>query len=115
MGSSAVELVGTLRGLDRVQVPSYRLSSLVRHAAMTRVDVIKCDIEGAETEIFGDAEFFEHYAPRTIMVETHLIAGASTADRVREQLAQWGYSARELTTAHQVSHLPLLLFTRSLG
>jgi hypothetical protein len=79
---------------------------------MSRVDVIKCDIEGAETEIFGDAEFFGTYRPRTIMVETHWIAGTSTALRVKDALAQWGYSARELATSHQVSSLPLLLFAR---
>jgi FkbM family methyltransferase len=112
MGSSAVELVGMNRGLDRVLVPSYRLSSLVDHACMSRVDVIKCDIEGAETEIFGDSEFFGRYRPRTIMVETHWIAGTSTALRVKDALAQWGYNSRELATSHQVSSLPLLLFTR---
>ena len=112
MGSSAVELVGHNRGLDRVRVDSLRLSSLARRAGLGRVDVIKCDIEGAETEIFADAEFFNSYRPRTIMVETHWVAGTSTALRVKEQLAQWGYSARELATSHQVSSLPLLLFTR---
>lgn len=69
MGSSATEIVGTDRGTNEL-VPSYTLSKIAETMNLSRVDFIKCDIEGAEEMVFKDAEFFKKYKPR-IIVETH--------------------------------------------
>ena len=105
MGSSAAEIVGSGRGHDLV-VPSFTLTSLAARVSLTSVDFIKCDVEGAESAVFEDAEFFAKFRPR-ILVETHMVGGASTAERVTQLLTSYGYTCRPVEL-HQIAGLPIL-------
>jgi FkbM family methyltransferase len=68
MGSAASLYVGE-RGKKAI-IPSYTLSTLAKIYNLKCINFIKCDIEGAETIIFNDDEFFDKYTPR-IIVELH--------------------------------------------
>ena len=72
MGSSAVSIVGVpeFRGGQNEKINSYTLSELVKLKNLSRVDFIKCDIEGAEEVIFEDKEFFNKCQPK-IIIEPH--------------------------------------------
>ena len=94
MGSSAVLFVGPRRG-TMIKVPTITLSQIADRYCLRRVDFIKCDIEGAEREIFNDNEFFNRYSPR-IIAETHLADGASTANAVKKCLKRYGYSCKQI-------------------
>lgn len=89
MGSSASDLVGEARGLVSL-VPSFTLSAIADQYSLTKVDFIKCDIEGAESVIFNDDVFFSKFRPR-IILETHLIDGVDTALACSLQLSKYGY------------------------
>ncbi|OYX72147.1 MAG: hypothetical protein B7Y95_11345 [Rhizobiales bacterium 32-66-11] len=88
MGSSATSIVGTGRG-RMIEVPSLTLSQLAERQNLERVDFIKCDIEGAETEIFDCPEFFAKYSPK-IMIECHDVNGL-TAPACEKTLGKFGY------------------------
>jgi FkbM family methyltransferase len=90
LGSSATDCVGNRLGLAKL-VPSARLSTIARRYELPRVDFIKCDIEGAEGVIFGDADFFERFQPR-IIVEVHPVDGTLTTEKVKADLSKFGYT-----------------------
>lgn len=90
MGSSATDIVGDRLGAADL-VPSFTLDGIARRFNLSRVDFIKCDIEGAEAVIFADAAFFARFAPR-IIVEVHRVDGRLTTDAVRAALAPHGYT-----------------------
>src|SRR3546814_6467149 len=69
MGSSATEFVGDRLGVS-VKVPSYTLSTIAKRTGLSKVDFIKCDVEGAEAVIFEDSAFFDRYRPR-IVAQVH--------------------------------------------
>lgn len=77
----------------RIRIPSITLSSLAHTHNLTHIDCIKCDIEGAEIEIFKDASFFEHYSPR-ILLEAHYLSDKKmmSTEIVMEQLSHYGYT-----------------------
>lgn len=91
VGSGIVDVIGTERGDTTTKVKSYKLSTLLEKLSINRVNFIKCDIEGAESLIFTDQNFFNVHKPN-ILVETHLIGGASTAQKVIDDLVKFGYS-----------------------
>ncbi|MFG1423679.1 FkbM family methyltransferase [Roseixanthobacter liquoris] len=88
MGSSATSIVGTGRG-KMIEVASLTLAQLAERQNLDRVDFIKCDIEGAETEIFDCPEFFARYSPK-IMIECHDVNGL-TAPICEKTLGKFGY------------------------
>lgn len=94
MGSSAVEYVGSLRG-KTAKVKTFTLSTIVKIFALQKLDFIKCDVEGAESVIFNDHEFFNLYKPR-IFVEPHYVSGKSTVDACIDQLSKYGYSIKRI-------------------
>jgi len=95
MGSSASSLVGSKRG-KLVNVPSFTLSAIVEKFALERVDFVKCDIEGAELEVFKDTEFFARFKPRMI-VEPHAVGGVLTTESFVPQLSKYGYRCKTVT------------------
>jgi FkbM family methyltransferase len=103
MGSSVVEYVGEFRG-EILKVKTFTLSTIAKKYNLQKVDFIKCDIEGAESVIFNDSDFFNVFKPR-IIIEPHII-GRSTIDACIAQLAQYGYKCKEIKQ-HGVT-LPLL-------
>jgi FkbM family methyltransferase len=90
MGSSAKQILGSGRGRSR-QVPTTTLSKLAHDYNLQRVDLIKCDIEGAEFCVFEDFEFFQRFKPR-IIVEIHQVRGVSTIEKVTTDLTRAGYT-----------------------
>jgi FkbM family methyltransferase len=104
MGSSAATIVGGNRGAVR-QVPSYTLNTIARRYHLSRVDFIKCDVEGAERVIFKNDAFFERFLPR-IVIEPHVIDGVETTAECVADLERYGYRCERITQ-HGVP-LPLL-------
>jgi FkbM family methyltransferase len=110
MGSSTVSIVGSMRG-ENITVPSYTLDSLAEKFCLSRVDFIKCDIEGGETEIFDIPEFFDKFSPK-ILIECHIINGSSTVRKCQEVLSKFGYACEEVQ--QEGFPLPLLMCKRLL-
>jgi FkbM family methyltransferase len=104
MGSSALEILKNNRGKLK-DVPSYTLTGITEVASLSRVDFIKCDIEGAEAVVFSDDNFFKQHKPR-IIIETHVINGEDTTGKCITDLERHGYKCERLEQ-HGVS-LPLL-------
>lgn len=104
MGASAIEYVGRERGNIR-HVQTFTLNSIASRFDLKSVDFIKCDIEGAESVIFNDPEFFENIRPR-IIIEPHIVDGKLTVATCVEQLTPFGYKFKEIEQ-HGVQ-LPLL-------
>lgn len=106
MGSSVVDIVGPSRG-ENIIVPSLTLTQLAQRLKLEKIDFIKCDIEGGETEIFDAPEFFSEYLPK-ILIECHFIDGKSTTEkRCREVLEKYGYTCDMVE--QQGYPLPLLM------
>jgi FkbM family methyltransferase len=108
MGSSVLSVVGGGRG-ENIKVASVTLEGLAQRFDLTRVDFIKCDIEGGETEVFDRPEFFQRYSPK-IMIECHIVGGKSTSDACAAVLEKYGYTC-ELVTQRGYP-LPLLACAR---
>ncbi|HSD16770.1 MAG TPA: FkbM family methyltransferase [Thermomonas sp.] len=110
MGSSAESIVGGNRTKNLNRVDTLTLSGIVEKYSLGRVDFIKCDIEGAEAEIFKDAAFFAKFKPRLI-VETHVMGGVDTEPACTEVLRGYGYRANVIEQ-YGVG-LPLVEYTPS--
>ena len=108
MGSSAVDIVGKGRG-DNISVPSLTLIQIAEKFQLSRVDFIKCDIEGCETEIFDCPQFFSRFSPK-ILIECHMVNGISTPTICHEILSKYGYTCEQVE--QQGSPLPLLMCKR---
>jgi FkbM family methyltransferase len=106
MGSSAVDLVGE-RG-EIVEVDCYTLFDIVRKYNLSRVDFIKCDIEGAESFIFENKEFFDYFKPK-IIVEAHNVNGVLNIGTFTDILTSYGYKS-EIIDQTGIT-LPLVQFT----
>lgn len=104
MGSSAAEIVGTSRGNVR-HVPSIKLSQISERYFLDKVDFVKCDVEGAESVIFEDKDFFSKYSPR-IIVETHMVDNIETTNKVISDLSKYGYTFKRIEQKGVI--LPLL-------
>jgi FkbM family methyltransferase len=106
LGSAVVD-VQTRAVKQIVKIPSLTLSELVLRQKLSRIDVIKADIEGAEYAAFSDSEFFANHHPRIIfepamnhLPETQLLS-------LVVLLESYGYKCRVLPQAG--SRLPLIL------
>ena len=108
MGSSVLSVVGGGRG-ENIKVASVTLERLAQQLDLSRVDFIKCDIEGAETEVFDRPAFFERYSPK-IMIECHIVGGRSTSHACIAVLEKYGYVCELMT--QRGYPLPLLACTR---
>jgi FkbM family methyltransferase len=108
MGSSAVNFVGKGRG-DNISVPSLTLIQIAEKFQLSKVDFIKCDIEGGETEIFDCPQFFSKFSPK-ILIECHMVNGINTAKICDEVLSKYGYSCEQVE--QQGFPLPLLMCKR---
>ena len=104
VGASATATAVPNRGRI-TKVDSYTLSSIARKFSLDRIDFIKCDVEGAERLIFADRAFFQDHLPR-IVVDTHAVGGAETADKCMADLAAFGYQCKKITQIG--APLPLL-------
>jgi len=94
MGSSASEIVGDYRG-DVKFIPCVKLSSISNLYGLSKINFIKCDVEGAESVIFEDKDFFKKYMPK-IIVETHFIDNVETTEKVISDLSKYGYTFKKI-------------------
>lgn len=88
----------------RIEVPALTLRSLIERHGLERVDVIKCDAEGAELGIFGASlDVLARFRPIVLCEceERHAVDGASTGEGTGSRVAQFvrtfegaGYEAR---------------------
>lgn len=107
MGSSVIDVVGEGRA-KTVKVPTITLDKIARDFNLKHIDFIKCDIEGAELEIFDSPLFFGSYRPK-IMIECHSVSGNLTSAGVKAILSRYGYSCE---LVEQIGYpLPLLMCT----
>ena len=104
MGSSAVDVVGDDRG-DNIRVDTITLMGLVKHFSLSKVDFIKCDIEGAEAIALNSPEFFLKFKPK-VVIECHDVAGVNTQFACTELMENFGYKC-EVREQHGYP-LPLL-------
>jgi len=88
MGSSAIEIVGNGRG-SVVQSPSITLDAIAASFSLSRVSFIKCDVEGAELNIFN-SDFLRTFRPKLI-IEPHIVNGVLCHDEVANRLRALGY------------------------
>ena len=113
MGAS-LNHVGCNRGKE-ISVKTITLSDIAKKYNLTHVDFIKCDIEGAEAEIFKDKSFFEKYSPK-IIIECHYVdmeQTKHTKDGVIKILSQYGYECKEVQ--QHGFNLPLLECVKKLN
>lgn len=89
MGSARVS--DQERSEASIDVPQVTLRSLCDSYELERVDYVKLDIEGAETSVLDDSEWFAEYKPR-LTVACHYDRGVLNTERVKEQLAGLNYS-----------------------
>lgn len=74
-----------------VNVPVTTLDNEVKRIGMKKLDLIKIDIEGSEVEALeGAAETLQRFHP-DLIIETHIVKGISTKEKVHETLKNFGY------------------------
>lgn len=73
---------------------------------LERLDFIKCDVEGAEKNIFTDDAFFDKFRPK-IVIEPHFINGKLCIDDCINALKKYNYKILTIEQ-HGVSNIPLL-------
>ena len=88
MGSSAIEYVGYRA--QSVLVNTITLSEIANKLKLNKVDYVKLDIEGAETKVINDSDFFSKYHPK-LFIELHDIIGDNGYNMIINKLNEYGY------------------------
>ena len=104
IGSTAVRYVGRRSAVANVK--SFTLSKIMELYKLKEVDFIKCDIEGGETVVFKDLEFFKKHKPK-IIIEPHNIFDKSVVHECVKQMSALGYRVR-LVKQGAFLEIPLL-------
>lgn len=72
-----------------IEVPALTISQLIEKHGLKRIDLLKVDIEGAEEEVFAQAEFLSHVGFG--IIELH---GSYSQKKFDADLAPWRFAAR---------------------
>jgi len=104
---SAVVAVQTRAVKQIVKVPSLTLTELVLRQKLSRIDVIKADIEGAEFAAFSDSQFFANHHPRIVFEPAMNHIPETKISSLVALLESYGYKCRVLPQPG--SRLPLIL------
>lgn len=81
--------------VKRSRVSCQALDDYVRERDVTRIDMMKIDVEGAELEVLeGGRKTLERFHPKLLMElnPSHLARAAATVDSVFALLLEYGYS-----------------------
>jgi FkbM family methyltransferase len=87
-----------------IEIKTYSLAGLAAERKLSRIDLVKMDIEGAEIEaIKGVAELPGGVRPKFAIASYHVVDGARTAETMERMFRDYGYetatgNARHLTT-----------------
>jgi len=85
-----------------IEVPRYSLDSVIGRLNVSRVDLIKLDVEGAELEVIeGMSEILRSDRPKLIM-ELHGQLDGPGAHRAVQKLKRAGYAVRYISGSHIV-------------
>jgi FkbM family methyltransferase len=104
---SAISSLQTRSTGPIVEVNALTLMDLVQRFNLSRVDVIKADIEGAEFAAFSNREFFENHHPRIIFEPAMNHIPETSLQSLIHLLECYGYKC---STFSQIgSRLPLVL------
>jgi FkbM family methyltransferase len=98
---------GQIAGSYRVRAKT--LDAIVKDAALSRVDVIKIDVEGAEMLVLqGARETLARYHPALIVevIEVQLRAMGTSSAALREYLRAAGYSSGQAVDEADVEFVP---------
>ena len=90
-------------------MPARTLDAILKEAAVSRVDVIKIDVEGAEMLVLqGARETLARYRPALIVevMDTQLRAMGTSSVAIREYLRAAGYSAGRNIDPFDVEFVP---------
>lgn len=101
--SGAGKIAGSYR------VPARTLDAIVKETALSRVDVIKLDVEGAEMLVLqGAPETLARNRPALVVevIESQLRAMGTSSAAIREYLHAAGYSSGRAIDASNVEFLP---------
>jgi FkbM family methyltransferase len=78
-----------------VTVPTETLDAMLAARGVTRVDVIKIDVEGAEARVFDGAHAtFSGTHPMTVLLDVHPGRGVDPL-AIAQRLRDWGFTVRE--------------------
>ena len=94
---SAVALDAAAGGAaaNTIEIPTESLASVVKRCGLTRLDIVKMDIEGAELEVMaGAGELPAAFKPRYAIASYHIRDGRQTADVLPETFARLGYQSK---------------------
>lgn len=81
-------------GAHVIEIPVESLQSLVEKFGLTRMDLVKLDIEGAEIEVVeSSAALMATMAPRFAIASYHLRDGKQTAELLEPMFRRMGYAA----------------------
>jgi FkbM family methyltransferase len=102
LGSAVAHVLSRSSAQKTLSVPAMTLSSIADRFSLSKIDIIKADIEGAELEAFSDAEFFRKNRP-VIVFESY----GKQLREIESLLENYGYTC---TKHKQVgARLPLVL------
>ena len=91
MGSSAVAITGGGRGKETV-IPSTTLESFLDENGITKVDFVKIDIEGGETELLKSSANTLRKSGAKLILEPHKVGGKLNTEECCNLLRAAGYS-----------------------
>src|SRR5262249_5331480 len=90
MGSAATSIVGGRRG-TLTDVECFSLQDLADTRELSRVDFVKLDIEGSEAPVLDGCETFFRKCRTRVIVEPHMVDGATSEPAIRRTLESYGY------------------------
>jgi FkbM family methyltransferase len=104
---SAVTVVLPRAAGSNATVRAVTLSEVMSLGSLTRVDIIKADIEGAEYMAFSDAAFFASQHPTLVFEPAGTTVALTQLGHIKELLGGYGYTCKVVD--QEGSRLPLVV------
>lgn len=100
-GTHSTIASGPFVSSEYIEIPCIRLDTFVRANAVSRVDLIKIDVEGGELEVLkGAEETLRRFRPVLIVEMSSSIQQSRgfSVTQFKQMLNDWGYSAFSINT-----------------